>query len=51
LQIQRREEIAAKKKQEVIDQAKQAIDDFYENYNNEKEKLIAQTRYKFPDPG
>ena len=44
-QIQRREEIAAKKKQEVIEQAKQAIDDFYENYNNQKEKAIAQTRY------
>jgi hypothetical protein len=44
LQIQRREEIAAKKKQETVDQAKQAIDDFYDNYNNKKEKLIAQTR-------
>jgi hypothetical protein len=45
LQIQRREEISHKKKQEVIEQAKQAIDDFYENYNNTKEKAIAQTRY------
>jgi|SRR5277367_1498028 len=45
LQIQRREEISQKKKQETIDQAKQAIDDFYENYNNQKEKAIAQTRY------
>jgi hypothetical protein len=44
LQIQRREEISQKKKQEVIEQAKQAIDDFYENYNNKKEKAIAQTR-------
>lgn len=45
LQIQRREEISQKKKQETIDQAKQAIDDFYENYNNQKEKAVAQTRY------
>jgi hypothetical protein len=45
LQIQRREEISQKKKQEVIEQAKQAIDDFYDNYNNQKEKAIAQTRY------
>jgi len=45
LQIQRREEISQKKKQETIEQAKQAIDDFYENYNNQKEKAIAQTRY------
>src|SRR5271170_369243 len=47
LQIQRREEISEKKKQETIEQAKQAIDDFYENYNNQKEKAIAQTRYQF----
>jgi hypothetical protein len=45
LQIQRREEISQKKKQEVIEQAKQAIDDFYDNYNSKKEKAIAQTRY------
>jgi hypothetical protein len=45
LQIQRREEISQKKKQETIEQAKQAIDDFYEDYNNQKEKAIAQTRY------
>ena len=45
LQIQRREEISQKKKQETVEQAKQAIDDFYENYNNQKEKAIAQTRY------
>ena len=45
LQIQRREEISQKKKQEITEQAKQAIDDFYENYNNQKEKAIAQTRY------
>jgi hypothetical protein len=44
LQIQRREEISQKKKQEIIEQAKQAIDDFYENYNVQKEKAIAQTR-------
>ena len=49
LQIQRREEISQKKKQEIMEQAKQAIDDFYDNYNNQKEKSIAQTRY-FPFP-
>ena len=45
MQIQRREEISQKKKEETVGQAKQAIDDFYENYNNQKEKAIAQTRY------
>jgi hypothetical protein len=45
LQIQRREEIAQKKKQETIEEAQKAIDDFYENYNAQKEKAIAQTRY------
>lgn len=50
LQIQRREEISQKKKQEIVEQAKQAIDDFYENYNNQKEKAIAQTRYLLSSP-
>ena len=48
LQIQRREEIAQKKKQETVQEAQKAIDDFYENYNNQKEKAIAQTRYSHP---
>lgn len=44
LAIQHREEVAATRKEETIKAAHQAIDDFYENYNNKKEKGIAQTR-------
>jgi len=32
------------KKRETIKAAQQNIDDFYENYNSKKEKLITQTR-------
>ncbi|KAI8627753.1 clathrin light chain [Xylariaceae sp. FL1651] len=39
----RAEEFAAQKA-ETIKEAQQNIDDFYENYNNKKEKTIAQTR-------
>ncbi|KAH9825491.1 clathrin light chain [Teratosphaeria destructans] len=41
--IARRDEISEGKKQETIKAAHQAIDEFYENYNNRKEKQIAQT--------
>ncbi|PSK42544.1 Clathrin light chain [Elsinoe australis] len=44
LAIQHRDQVSADKKAETVKQAHQAIDDFYENYNNKKEKGIAQTR-------
>lgn len=44
LQIQHRDEVSASKKAETVKAAQQAIDEFYENYNNKKDKQIAQTR-------
>ncbi|KAK9457003.1 clathrin light chain [Dipodascopsis uninucleata] len=44
LAIQRRDEQSEARKQETQSAAKQAIDDFYENYNDKKDKSIAQTR-------
>ncbi|RPA83577.1 hypothetical protein BJ508DRAFT_413255 [Ascobolus immersus RN42] len=44
LEIQRRDELSAKRKAETIEKAQVAIDDFYENYNIKKDKTIAQTR-------
>lgn len=44
LAIQHRDQISEEKKQSTIKAAQGAIDDFYENYNNKKEKSIAQTR-------
>lgn len=44
LAIQRRDEQSKARKQETLDAAKQNIDDFYDNYNDKKDKAIAQTR-------
>lgn len=44
LQIQHRDEVSAERKQKTIKDAQQNIDDFYDNYNNKKEKSLAQTR-------
>ncbi|KAF3035783.1 hypothetical protein E8E12_002596 [Didymella heteroderae] len=44
LQIQHRDEVSAERKSKTIQEAQQNIDDFYENYNNKKEKEIAKTR-------
>ena len=44
LQIQHRDEVSASKKAETVKAAQQNIDEFYENYNNRKDKGIAQTR-------
>lgn len=44
LQIQHRDEVSAGKKAETIKAAQEAIDEFYENYNNRKDKQVAQTR-------
>ncbi|OTA67663.1 hypothetical protein K449DRAFT_429740 [Hypoxylon sp. EC38] len=40
----KRAEQFAQQKAETIKEAQQNIDDFYENYNTKKEKMIAQTR-------
>lgn len=44
LQIQRRDEASARKKEETIIKARQAIDDFYDNYNNKRDKTIEGIR-------
>lgn len=44
LQIQHRDEVSASKKAETVKAAQEAIDEFYENYNNRKDKQVAQTR-------
>lgn len=43
-QIAKRAQQHAEQKAETIEEAQRNIDDFYENYNNKKEKNIAQTR-------
>jgi hypothetical protein len=40
----KRAEQFAAQKAETVKEAQQNIDDFYENYNNKKEKTVAQTR-------
>ena len=42
--IQHRDEVSQSKKEETVKAAHQAIDDFYENYNNKKDKTVSQTR-------
>lgn len=42
--IQARDELSAQRKAETVKAAQAAIDDFYTNYNNKKERSIAQTR-------
>lgn len=44
MQIQHRDEVSANRKAETIKAAQESIDEFYENYNNRKDKTIAQTR-------
>jgi hypothetical protein len=39
-----RDKVSADRKAQTIKQAQQDIDDYYENYNDKKEKAIAQTR-------
>ncbi|KAK4138613.1 hypothetical protein BT67DRAFT_368654 [Trichocladium antarcticum] len=43
-QIAKRAEQFSQQRAETVQEAQQNIDDFYENYNNKKEKTIAQTR-------
>jgi len=49
LQIQKRDELSASRKKEVIETAKRAIDDFYENYNVRKDKAIEKSRQEQKD--
>ncbi len=49
LAIQHRDEVSAERKAATVKAAQEAIDDFYENYNNKKEKGIAQTRREAED--
>ncbi len=42
--LEKRDQISANKKAETVKAAQQAIDEFYENYNNRKDKQVAQTR-------
>ncbi|KGK34279.1 hypothetical protein JL09_g6572, partial [Pichia kudriavzevii] len=44
LEISKRDEIAARKLEEIKKEAEKAIDDFYENYNNKKDDAIAETK-------
>ena len=43
-QIAKRSEQFAAQREETVAEAQRNIDDFYENYNNKKDKGIAQTR-------
>jgi len=42
--LQHRAEVAEKKKNETVKAAQTSIDEFYENYNNKRDKSVAQTR-------
>src|SRR4051812_39854392 len=44
LAIQHRDEVSAERKAKTIKDAQENIDDFYENYNNKRDKQIAQSR-------
>jgi hypothetical protein len=44
LQIQHRDEISAERKAKTIQEAQENIDDFYDNYNNKRDKEIAKAR-------
>lgn len=43
-EIAARDEASSKRKQEIIEKAEKAIDDFYATYNQKKEKQIAQNK-------
>jgi hypothetical protein len=49
LQIQRRDEASHKKKEETIGKAREDVDDFYESYNDKKEKAIRTTQKEAED--
>lgn len=43
-EIAKRDEASSKRKEEIISKAERAIDDFYANYNQKKEKQISQNK-------
>jgi len=44
LEIEQRDKISQARKEETIKKAQAAIDDFYENYNQKRDKLVEETR-------
>ncbi|KAK3641592.1 Clathrin light chain [Elasticomyces elasticus] len=44
LAIQHRDEVSEGRKRETIKAAQEAVDEFYENYNNKRDKSVAATR-------
>jgi hypothetical protein len=42
--VAKRDTISAERKEKTVNEAREAIDDFYDNYNDKKERNIAQTR-------
>ena len=44
LALQQRDAVSSSKKAETVKAAQEAIDEFYENYNNRKDKQVSQTR-------
>ena len=44
LQTQHRDELSTERKGQTIKKAQEDIDEFYENYNNKKDKEIARTK-------
>lgn len=43
-QLQHRDSISSSKKAETVKAAQEAVDEFYDNYNNRRDKQVAQTR-------
>ena len=44
IDIERRDKVSAERKAATVQAARQAIDDFYESYNDKRDKSVAQTR-------
>lgn len=44
LEIEARDKVSEARKQETIEKARKAIDDFYENYNTKRDKDVERTR-------
>ncbi len=49
-EIAQREEASAKRKEEAVVKAQNAIDNFYKDYNSKKEKNIAKNKCAEPSP-
>lgn len=44
IDIERRDQISSERKAATVSEAQQALDDFYESYNDKRDKSVAQTR-------